>query len=180
MKRLPLLFALLLLPLGAAAETVDLGTHGTLSIDLPKGWKIATNATPDVQVAITLTPPDGVNAAGAINIMFAQKGSTAAKADVDDKVLAAGSDYVDSSVEKKKILKKFSVSGDSYGSYCVFTDASLVGKPAQKDNFKMAAIGIVWFNPDVSAAVALASDDENGPDFAAELAAINSMKVTPK
>jgi hypothetical protein len=180
MKRPLLLSALLLLPLSLLAETVDLGTHGTLSIDVPKGWKLTSEPATDTGVGITLSPPDGVNAQCIVGVAFVPKGATAVKADVDEKVLNQAQPYVAVSVEKKANLRKFALTGDAYGSYCVFTDASLVGKPPEKDNFKVAGLGIVWFNDDVSAVVSLSSDDEKGPDYAAMLAALSSLALTKK
>ena len=83
-------------------------------------------------------------------------------------------------VEKKAELRKYSMTGDAYGSYCVFTDASLVGKPPQKDNFKVISVGILWFNDSVGVSVSQVCDDEKGPEFAAMLAMTNSATLTNK
>jgi hypothetical protein len=181
MKRLILLSALLLVaPLSALADTVDLGAHGSLTIDVPKGWKLTTAPWEQPGVAVTLAPPEGVNAQFQLNIIFVPKGMSNLKADVDAKVLNEAGMFVDSSVEKKKTLRKFALAGDAYGSYCVFTDASLVGKPPQKDNFKVISAGIIWFSDDVSAATSLLCDDEKGPEFAAMIAAVSSVTVKGK
>jgi hypothetical protein len=72
------------------------------------------------------------------------------------------------------------MSGSAYGAYCFFTDASLVGAPPKKGDFKCVASGIVRFNDEVSAGVTLLTDDEKGGDFAAMVAAVSSAKVTPR
>jgi L-fucose mutarotase/ribose pyranase (RbsD/FucU family) len=66
-----------------------------------------------------------------------------------------------------------------YGAYCLFTDASMVGQPTKKDEFKVIAIGMIRFNDDVSAAVSLLTDDAAGPDFAAMLKAVSGATVGP-
>lgn len=179
MKRILLLPALLLLLcLRASADTVDLGAHGTLAIDVPKGWKLTSAPWEQPGVAITVAPPDGANAQFMLNILYVPKGMSDLKADVDDKVLNESGMFVDMSVEKKKVLKKFPMAGDAYGSYCVFTDASLVGKPPQKDNFKKVSVGIIWFNDDVSGATSFLCDDEK--DIAAMVAMASSATLKPR
>jgi hypothetical protein len=181
MKRIVLVPALLLLlSLRAPADTVDLGAHGTLAIDVPKGWKLTSAPWEQPGVAITITPPEGVNAQFLLNILFVQKGMSNLKADVDTKVLNEAGMFVDMSVEKKKVLRKFAMAGDAYGSYCVFTDAALVGKPPQKDNFKVLSAGIIWFSDDISGATSILGDDEKGPEFAAMIAMASSATLKPR
>jgi L-fucose mutarotase/ribose pyranase (RbsD/FucU family) len=76
------------------------------------------------------------------------------------------------------VLHDFNVSM-GYGAYCLFTDASMVGQPTKKDEFKVIAIGMIRFNDDVSAAVSLLTDDAAGPDFAAMLKAVSGATVGP-
>lgn len=178
--RAAVLSAVLMLPLLAFAETLDLGPHGTFRITAPKGWRFSTTKEEDAGFTVVLAPPAGVNASFLLNIVFAPKGETMSKEDVREKVLGAGDQYVESSVEKKKVLREFSLPGDAYGAYCAFTDASYVGKPPQKDYFRMVAVGIIRFNDEVSAAVSLAYDEEKGPEIAAMLEAISSAAVSRK
>ena len=96
---------------------------------------------------------------------------------VQDEVLSAGDQFVDSSVEKKKTLRDFNVAG-AISAYCVFTDASLVGKPPEKGNFKVVAAGVVQFGDDLAIATTLLFDDEKGPVFATMLATVKSASVT--
>jgi hypothetical protein len=174
-----LLSALLLLPLSALAETVDLGAHGTLTIDVPKDWKL-TSTKQDTGVDLVIAAPGGANAQLLFGVIYVPNGATAVKADVDGKVLGEAGGFLSMAVEKKAELRKYSMTGDAYGSYCVFTDASLVGKPPQKDNFKVISVGILWFNDSVGVSVSQVCDDEKGPEFAAMLAMTNSATLTNK
>src|ERR1035438_754891 len=178
MRRTALLLCLLLLPLAAPAETLDLEPHGTFRFTPPKGWTYSVTKAEDTGYAIMLTPPADVNARCLINLVFVPKGETSSKEDVQEKVLSISDQFVDASVEKKKVLRSFAVSM-GYGSYCVFTDASQVGPPTTKDVFKMIAIGMIRFNDDVSAAVSILADDEKGPDFAAMMTAVSGATVAP-
>jgi len=58
-------------------------------------------------------------------------------------VLRTCEEFVSESVEKKKNLRDFSLE-KGYGAYCLFTDASLVGKKAKPGDYKIEA-GIYWF-----------------------------------
>jgi hypothetical protein len=179
MKPSFLLSALLLaLPIAASADVLDLGAHGTLSITVPKGWKLTSAPWEQPGVAITVAPPDGTNAQFMLNILYVPKGMSDLKPDVDEKVLNEAGMLVDMSVEKKKVLQKFPMAGDAYGSYCVFTDASLVGKPPQKDNFKKVSVGIIWFSDDVSGATSIVGDEDK--DIAAMVAMAASATYKAK
>jgi hypothetical protein len=178
MKPRFLLSALLLaLPFAASADVVDLGAHGTLSIAVPKGWKLTSAPWEQPGVAITVAPPDGTNAQFMLNILYVPKGMSDLKPDVDGKVLNEAGMFVDMSVEKKKVLQKFAMAGDAYGSYCVFTDASLVGKPPQKDNFKKVSVGIIWFTDDVSGATSILGDDDKDIAAMVAMAASSTYKA---
>jgi hypothetical protein len=178
MKRHLLGIALFLAPLAAYPDSVDLGAHGTLSITPPGGWTLSTHKEDDSGYAITLSPPDGVNAKCLLNVTFVPEPKPVAKETVDEEVLSVCDQFVDQSVEKKKTLRDFGASGGAYGSYCVFTDAALVGKPAKHDEFKVIGIGIIHFRDDVMAAVSVAGDDERGADFSQMLAAVRSASVS--
>jgi hypothetical protein len=174
-----LVLALLLLPLAASAETLDLGPRGTFSITVPKGWTYSATKVEDTGYAIVLTPPADVNARCLLNLLFVPSGEPLSKEDVQEKVLTISDQFVAESVEKKKVLRDFAVSM-GYGAYCVFTDASRVGQPPEKDSFKVVAVGMIRFNDDLAAAVSMGSDDEKGPDFAAMMKAVSSAAVAPR
>ena len=179
LNRRLLLSALLLLPLCGFADTVDLGTHGTFTIAVPKGWKLNTTKK-ETETDLVMLPPGDANAQLLFSIVPVPSGATAVKADVDEKVKGEAEGFLPVSVEKKANLRKYSLAGDAYGAYCVITDASLVGKPPEKDNFKVITVGILWFNDSVGISVSAVCDDEKGPEFAAMLAAINSTTLSAK
>jgi hypothetical protein len=102
MKRLILGIALSLLPLAAYPDTVDLGPHGALSVTPPTGWKLSSHKEDDSGFAITLSPPDGVNAKCLLNVTFVLEPKPVAKETVDEEVLSVCDQFVDQSLEKKR------------------------------------------------------------------------------
>ncbi|HXQ81507.1 MAG TPA: hypothetical protein VN775_09355 [Opitutaceae bacterium] len=178
MKHTISLLALLLLPLSAPAETLDLGPHGTFSIAPPKGWTYTATKEEDSGFLIVLAPPANVNARCVLNLVFVPSGEPLSKQDIQEKVLAISDQFVEASVEKKKVLHDFAVS-TGYGAYCIFTDATRVGLPPEKDSFKSVASGMVRFNDDVTVAVILLTDDAKGADFEAMLKAVSGASVGP-
>lgn len=179
MKRNILALALLLSPLSASAETLDLGTHGTFTMAVPKGWTFSATKEEDTGFAVILTPPPDVNARLLFNLVFVPPGEPSSRDDVREKVLTISDQFVKDSVEQKKVLREFAVTS-GYGAYCLFTDASLVGQPPKKDSFKVIAVGMIRFNDDLAAAVSLVTDDAKGPDMEAMLKAVSSAAVAPR
>ncbi|GEM_PF-1342915 len=173
------LLALLVLPFAARAETVDLGTHGTFSIAVPKGWTVSSHKEEDSGVAVTLSSSGTANAKCLINISFVLEPKPMPKEMLDEQVLGMCEQFVNESVEKKKVLRDFGLAGGAYGSYCVFTDASQVGQPIVRDVFKVIAVGAISFKDDVIAAVSIAGDDEKGADFSGLIAAVKSAAILP-
>jgi hypothetical protein len=177
MKRGLLLCALLALPLCLGAETVDLGTHGKLSYTVPSGWTSSVQKMEETGFAITLIPPGTANASCLLTLVYVDNPEPLSKDRVQGQVLSACDQFVDQSVEKKKTLQEFTIPG-AYGVYCLFTDASMVGKPPQKDMFKVVAIGEVFLAEDLTMSVSMLFDDAKGPEFQAMLAAVSSCSVS--
>lgn len=178
----PVLTALCLAVLAAPAHaaTVDLGGHGTLSITLPAGWTVSSQPAGDSGVAVSLLPPHGVNARCFISVSFLADPRMLTKDEVDAKLKVVSEQFVDQSVEKKQVIQSLGLSGGAVGDYCTFTDASLVGKTAGPDDFKVVGIGVIAYSDQFAAAVSLAAQDLKGQDFADMLAAVRSTSVSRK
>jgi hypothetical protein len=177
MKRLFLLLALALSPCLARAETVDLGPKGVVSLTLPSGWTMSSKAEEGSGVAITLSPPGEINAAGLLNVTIVPTPEPLTKEKVQEQTLAISEQFVSASVEKKKELREFHLAA-GFGSYCVFTDASMVGQPPKKDAFKVIGVGVVGLRDDVFVAVGMSADDEKSPEFAALVATVSSLTLS--
>jgi hypothetical protein len=165
------------LPLLARAETLDLGPHGRFSVTAPKDWTYSVQRMEDTGFAITLTAPGDANATCVLTIVYAEDPGPLSKEKVQSEVLAACDQFAAESVEKAKVLREFNVPG-AYGVYCLFTDASRVGKPVEHGSYKAVALGEVHLSDDVSMSASMLFDDEKGPEFKAMLAAISSAAVS--
>lgn len=162
----------------------DLGTHGTLSLTVPTDWRFASkainksNGTP-IGITIVLGPQrDETIARGKLTMLYATNG--APNKDVVRKDVLRTADLPASkSVEKQKTLKEFSLE-KGYGAYCVFTDASLVGKTPKAGDFKVMATGEVQPADNLVGMVTLFANELDGADLKAMIKIINSIKVKPK
>ena len=169
--------------LAAVAAEYDLGARGRLSMETPDGWSVQIRAVvrPDgVQVGYEIlmaTGPDR-NAKMMVSLAFVQKGPPTIER-VRRGVLASTEEYIVKSVERKQTLQDFSLK-QGFGVYCVFTDASLVGKPPKKDDQKVLGSGVVQLRDDVTGVVTLLADAADGGEFRAMVKSVNSLRLTAK
>ncbi len=180
MKRLTVLALLALCPLAASAAPLDLGPYGTFQVTPPAGWTLSSQKVADSGYTVTLSPPGDANAKCIINVTFVPDPQPVAKEKIQEEVLDVAEQFVEQSVEKKKVVRELSVPGGAYGCYCVFTDASMVGKPSKHDEFKVIGVGIVQYDDKVMAAFSVAADDEKGSDFTSMLAAVSGSALRPR
>ena len=173
MKPAAFLLALAALPLAAPAETIDLGAAGHFTFTPPPGWTATTKHQQEAGTTIILKAPPDVNASCVVNVVSVPKDEPMTNDVLREKVLSLGDQFVDDSVEKKKVLHDFALA-HGYGCYCVFTDASRVDKPPEKDNFKIVMVGVIRFNDDLAAVVSLLADDASSPEYAAMMKAVTS------
>jgi len=169
--------------LSIQAAEFDLGTHGTLSVTVPDNWSITGKAVnrPDgtpIGYAFAIKPRTAANAKCLLT--FAYTTNRAPNKEVIRKeVLRITEQFVSESVEKKKNLKDFSLE-KGYGSYCLFTDASLVGKKPPPGDYKVMGSGQVQPADNLVGVVSLFADEADGEEMQAMLKIINSLKVRPK
>lgn len=64
-----------------------------------------------------------------------------------------------------------------YGAYCLFTDASMVGKKERTGDYKVMGSGQVQPSEGVVGVVSLFADEADGKDLKAMVRIINSLKV---
>jgi hypothetical protein len=179
MKPAALLLALLAVSRAARAETIDLGPAGRLTLTEPPGWTASVQKQPDAGTTVLLKAPADGNANCVINLILVPKDEPLTNDDLRSKVLSLADRFVDDSVEKKKTLHDFSLAR-GYGCYCLFTDASRVGKPPEKDNFKIVTVGMIRFSDDVAAVVSLLADDPASPEYVAMVKAVETCSLAGK
>lgn len=156
----------------------DLGPHGVLSVTVPDGWIAKVEPPGKGGDALSFTPADGSNAKCLLTFIYGIK-RTPAKTIIRAEVLRIVQQLVPQSVEKKANLEDFSLE-KGVGAYCVFTDASLVGKEVKPGDYKVMGSGQVQPSEDMVGVVSLFADDAAGKEFKAMVNIINSLKVTPR
>ena len=169
--------------LGCRAAEFDLGTRGTLSVGIPDDWRINGKEAkrPDgteIGYVFAIKPRGEANAKCLLTLAYTTNGAPN-KESIRKEVLRATEMFVAESVEKKQNLKDFSM-GTGFGAYCLFTDASLVGKKAKPDDYKVMGSGQVQPGDNMVGVVSLFADDAEGSEMKTMLKIINSLKVTPK
>jgi hypothetical protein len=160
-----------------------LGTHGTLSVSAPEDWNVNGKAVnrPDgspIGFVFVIKPRGDANAKCLLSFAYTTNGAPN-KEIIHEEVLRITKQLVPESVEKKQNLKDFSL-GSGFGSYCLFTDASLVGKKAKPGDYKVMGSGQVQPANNVVGVVSLFADEAEGPEMQAMLKIINSLNVKPK
>jgi len=167
---------------GHGAE-FDLGTHGTLSINVPDDWKIngkeanRPDGTP-IGYAFAIKPRNDADAKCLLTIAYTTNGVPNSEA-IQKAVLRECEEFVSESVEKRENLKQFSLE-TGFGAYCLFTDASLVGKTPSPGDYKVMGSGIVQPGKDMTGVVTLFANDGDSKEFKAMVSIINSLKVKSK
>lgn len=160
----------------------DLGTRGTLSITLPEDWKIKGEPAKDkdgtpIGYAFAIKPRSDANAKCLLTFAYIKNGAPNKEA-IRKKVLRGTREILASSVEKEQNLKDFTLQS-GYGAYCVFTDASLVGKPSKSDDYKVIGSGEVQPGDNMLGVVSIFADDANGKEFKDMIKIINSLNLKP-
>jgi hypothetical protein len=183
MKIFAALLLFLISAFGVIATDFDLGTNGIVSITPPENWTVRGKAVAQPGgklLGFTLDIKPSSNATAHTLVTFAYGNPPKMdQAQLRAKVLEVCEKFVAESVEKKKNLKDFTIKG-GLGAYCVFTDASLVGKQPDPGDYKVMGSGMVQFSSGLVGAVTLYADDANGKEFKAMLEAINSMRLKAK
>jgi len=150
---------------------------------VPDTWTVTSNAAKSadgspVGFAFVFRPRGQANAKCLLTLAYVKK-TQLDKERIRREVLRATEGFVAQSVEKKTILKDFTIK-QGYGAYCTFTDASLVGKEPKRDDYKVMGSGQVQLSDEVLGVVSIFADAADGPEFKSMLAIINSLDLKPK
>ena len=150
---------------------------------VPDDWSIngkvvnRSDGTP-IGYAFAIKPRSDANAKCLLTFAHTTNGPPN-KEVIHKEVLRICEEFVSESVEKKKNLKDFSLE-KGYGAYCLFTDASLVGKQVKLGDYKVMGSGEVQPADNLLGVVSLFADDADGIELKAMIKIINSLKVKPR
>ena len=178
MKRIAILFLLLLPALSAQEQVLDFGPRGKLTLFLLGDWKAVVISMAG-QYDVTLTPRnESVNASLSLKVTYPEVDRYDTKARLKLRVEADCSAYEEQSVEGKARAREFAI-GTGYGFYCNFTDAALRGKPAPPGEFKVVSAGKIRLAPDILIEVFIGSDSFKDEPYQQILGAIEGMEFKP-
>lgn len=150
--------------------------RGLITLDTPADWTIENRPIAGGGgYAFKLQPKSGT---GSLQITLA---NTPTDRPVEAAKLAATleqvvRDYVDGSVEKKFFPQPLPLAQGT-GVFVQLTDASLVGQPAQRDNFKMMRNAIDALDAHALAIITLQFDDATGPELPAMMEIVRSFRL---
>jgi hypothetical protein len=183
MKIYSYICGIILTTLGSQGADFDLGTRGTLSVSVPDDWSVIGKAVnrPDgtpIGYAFAIKPRSDANAKCLLTFAYTTNGVPNKEANRKE-VLRICEQFVSESVEKKMNLKDFSLE-KGYGAYCLFTDASLVGKKVKPGEYKIMGSGEVQPADSMLGAVSFFADEADGMELKAMIKIINSLKVKPR
>jgi len=159
----------------AVAETVDLGAYGKVSLDVPEGWTSEVQRHP-AGVNFTVKPKGEVNAACKVTIMLLDGENDVPFAEMEKRWVGTLAPFAEGSVEKSAEPVKLHLKSGN-GMYAVFTDASLVGKPVQPENYKVMAPGMIKLAKEVIVATTIFCDDKDGKEFADLVKMLESLSL---
>ena len=171
-------FLLLIAP-SIYAIDFDLKSRGILTIQVPEKWVVSpVDDGKHTDYTLALKPSNDANAKCLVTFVYIDKTELNPEK-IREKAREAGEHFVADSVEKKVVLKDFSLK-QGYGAYCVLTDASMAGKPTNSGEYKVMGCGIFQLSDRLFGAVTLLADDAKGIEFETMLRAVNSMKLKAK
>jgi hypothetical protein len=183
MKTILTLGFIIALPVIGYGDEADLGTRGILSFAVPDTWTANSNPAKStdgspVGFAFVFKPRNQANAKCLLTLAYVKK-TKLDKERIRREVLRITEGFLAQSVEKKANLRDFAIK-QGYGAYCIFTDASLVGKESKRDDYKVMGSGQVQLSEEVLGVVSIFADATDGPEFKSMLAIINSLDLKPK
>lgn len=162
--------------LPAFGETVDLGGNGHLKYTLPQGWEVKSTQAGSQGTHVELRPTTEVNAACRLTIVTLPQPTPLP----DDKIIEGFekglSGLLANAVETEVKLQKIPVAG-GFGVYAVFTDASLVDKPAKPDNFKIMVPVMIKLSNTILVTATVFSDEKDGKEMKELIKMLETLKL---
>ncbi len=146
-------------------ETVTVPGGNAVEITIPKDWDFSKKPLGNTGLSTLALESSDKTTLLQITMMPDLKGNFSTKEGRDKVLTEAAQHFVDGSVEKKIELQQVE-SKNGQGSYAKFTDASLVGKPAQAGQYQAMATGIMLFDKS-AATFTLLSDSFDNKTYAA-------------
>jgi len=163
------------------AEKIDLGAGKSVRLVLPESWKasdtpLPSDAMPAAAHSVRYVTRSGSNDALFISILPDQEERFADRENLKEMVEHATEQFVADSVEGKADLKEIRVGGAT-GFAVTFTDANLVGKPSEKENYKAITCCFVSLGGKLMVTATIFTDDVGGKAYAEAMHILKSLSL---
>ena len=157
------------------ADSISLGSHGSLQISVPDGWQLCLKDIGKIGLCAALSPKSDINAKCLITIIYLPSPKPVDKEQLKRDFITACNQFVSGSVEQKINPKDLKLS-EGYGLCATFTDASLAGKASKVGDYKVLTSAKMQFSEDVFAIVSIFTDDENSVEQKQLMSSIEGLK----
>ena len=182
MKKFLFLFAILgLVAVRCPAEKIDLGPGKAIHLVLPESWISADDTAPPPGMpalgkTVRYVTRNGSNDAILITILTVPDERFRDSVNLKALVEEATAQFVAGSVEGKAEIKEIKLGGVN-GYAATFTDAELVGKPTEKDNYKALTSCYVYLGEHVLVTANVFTDDLSGKAYAAGMRILKTLSL---
>jgi hypothetical protein len=182
MKRFLSLLALLgLLAVTGSAEKIDLGSGKSLHLTLPATWistdlPAQTSSASEAGQNVRYATKSGSNDALLIAILPVPDDRFNDPENLKGMVEMATQQFVAGSVEGQANIKELKFGGVS-GLCATFTDASLVGKPRVKEDYKAMTSCFAYLGEHVMVTATIFTDDLEGKAYSEAMRILKSLSL---
>jgi hypothetical protein len=178
MRSRPLLLSVLLLfTLGvASARDFPWPGHGTISFDVPPGWKLEGQSSGDAVYAFRAQPGSDVAAMLQITLVNTPPNKPVLAGELTERLQASLQPYIEQSVEREfrpVVLK----CRQGKGCYAELTDAALVGKPPVAGDYKVMRSALVALDRQTLVIATMQFDDPASDEAGEMLALVSSIRL---
>jgi hypothetical protein len=176
----PLSCALLLFAANAMhAATFDLGSEGTLSVDIPASWAITARPLGHHGYDLRFQPPSDEGPQICFTVIIPANGKVLDHAAADATFRDVAAEFAKDSVDQKPDIKEMKLA-NGFAFYASFTDPSLVGHAPVPGNWKTSTPCVMVLSGKIVVSATIFSDDLSTPDFAESLAVLWSARLEPR
>jgi len=165
---------------GAADKTINLGGGKSVVFNLPATWEVVASEAPAELAAlgktIQLSPKNGANAVCSLTLFVAPDNRFADHDALKDALMTSGERFAGDTLEGKVTPQEFKTP-HAFGYSATFTDKSLVGKPSERGNYKVAATVVLYLPEQIVVTATILCDDAKGAEYAAIIALLRSLSA---
>ncbi len=152
--------------------------RGTLTLESPGTWKVTSQSAPGLGYLFKIAATGENPAMLQITVVALPEGKTISESDLPDRLRAMVGRNLAGSVEKKVNPVQLAMTQGA-GWYAELTDASLVGKPSVKGDFKVMRQGVAALDSTTFVVITMQFDDAERPEPAKMIGMVESLRFAP-